>query len=224
VSAEAGPRLPPRLVALTPGTLAEPEFAAFLAQARRAVGAGLPGILLREPGVCDRALLELALELRSLVDARGPGAPWLGVHDRVHVALAVRADGVHLGFRSLRPAAARRAARAMGGLAAPLAIGLSTHAGDRPESWREADYRFLGPVFPTPSKHGLLEPIGLDGIADACAVADASAVPVWAIGGVQPENARAVVRAGARGVAVQAAVFGHADAARSVRALLAALD
>src|SRR5207247_2282344 len=87
-------RLPPRLVALTPGDLA-PEhpdgrarFEPFLARARAAIAAGLQGILLREPDLSDRETLELGRALREAI----PSGGWLGLHDRVHLAGACEAD------------------------------------------------------------------------------------------------------------------------------------
>ncbi len=190
----------PRLVALSPGTLAARDAAAFVERVRAALAAGLGAVLLREPALDDGPLLALARELRALADRSGA---WLGVHDRVHVALAARADAAHLGFRSLRPAAARAVAGAR------CALGLSTHAGDDADAWRDADYLFHGPVRATASKRGVKEPIGFDGLA--AGVARAGARPVLAIGGMRPQDVRDALAAGAHGVAVLGGILAHAE-------------
>ena len=192
-------RLPPRLLALTPGDLGPPAIAPFLERLRRAIEGGLRGVLVREPALSEREFERLA---RSVRDALAPCGGWLGIHDRAHFALALGADALHVGFRSLPPAAARDL------LGPGPSLGLSAHAGDDPHAWLAADYLFFGPVFETPSKQGWRGPVGLAGLADAVG---SSAVPVWAIGGITPERAREVLAAGARGVAVRAALLGAGD-------------
>lgn len=195
-------RLPPSLLALSPGSLTErsaPEFLGRLNLARRA---GLEGLLLREPDLSERAFLALARAAARRLQSR-PGAVWLGLHDRAHLVSASGADGLHLGFRSL----CARAARAI--MPASVAIGFSSHAGDAPELFEGADYLFHGPLFETPSKAGRLEPIGALGLA---AFTAESGLPVWALGGVEPEHARELCAAGARGVAVLSGILGQADA------------
>ena len=187
-------RLPPPLLALSPGDLVPASVPGFLAGARAAVGAGLAGVLVREPRMGDRALLELALEVRAILGDAG----WLGIHDRPHVAPAARADGVHLGFRSLPPAEARRI------LPERLAIGFSAHAGDDEALWPAADYLFFGPVRETPSKTGLKDPVGFEELARAAA---RSPVPVWAIGGMREEDAEACRAAGCAGIAMRRGIL-----------------
>jgi thiamine-phosphate pyrophosphorylase len=206
---------PPRILALTPGDLAPGESRGILATIGRALEAGLPGLLLREPRWSDRELLELARELRSACD--GAGA-WLAVHDRAHVALAAGADAVHLGFRSLAPALLR------GVLGERVALGLSTHTGDDPDTWRAADYLVHGPLRATPSKQAgtpaWREPIGLDGLRDTC---ESTETPVLAIGGVRPEDVGPALDAGAHGVAVLSGILAAADPAAATRAYVEAL-
>lgn len=204
---------PPRLVALSPGTLAsDSELAGFRRAAGEALEAGLRGILLREPALSDRASFALASALRALCE-RFEGA-WLGVHDRVHVALAARADAAHLGFRSLAPAVAHEVARGA------LAIGYSAHAHDGPDAAQGADFAFLGPVLDTPSKRGFVDPLGFEGFEAARA---RLVCPVWAIGGLRPEHAARALAAGARGIAVLGGIFGSARPAEGVRDYLAGL-
>src|SRR5262249_37163734 len=155
----------------------------FLSAVKQATSAGLTGILLREPEMSDRALLELGVEVRRVLGQEG----WLAMHDRVHLAEACGADAVHLGFRSLAPKEARPI------LPSEIAIGFSAHAGDVPGVEEEADYIYLGPVLDTPSKQGVKEPIGFDGLAEEIA---RRKLPVWAIGGLLPEHSSRCLEAG----------------------------
>jgi thiamine-phosphate pyrophosphorylase len=206
-------RLPPLLLALSPGDLAPRACAEFARRAAAARRAGLSGLLLREPGLPERDWLALALELAALFHAEADG--WLAIHDRAHLAVACAADALHLGHRSLPPALVR------GWLDAEIAIGLSTHAHDDPAAWVGADYLFHGPVLATPSKQGLLEPLGFEGLARGVRAAGATAV--WGIGGLGPEHLAPALAAGAQGVAARAAVFGG-DPTRRMVPWLAALE
>lgn len=205
-------RLPPALVALTPGDLAVSPCASTAASIERAVGAafeaGLRGVVLREAGASDRSYLELARSLRRILDSAAGG--WLCLHDRPHLARAALADAVHLGGRSL----AAKEVRAW--LDPSIALGLSTHASDDPATWRGADYLFHGPVRPT-TKSSARAPIGFDGLARAVR---STARPIWALGGLEPEHARAIAAAGARGVAVLSGILPRTDLGARVRAYL----
>jgi thiamine-phosphate pyrophosphorylase len=204
-------RLPPRLLALTPGTLRAGGEPALLAACSAALEGGLRGVLLREPALDERAFLALARALRRLLGGADGG--WLGVHDRGHLALLCGADGLHLGFRSLAPAELPPAYRL-------LAIGLSAHAGDAPSRWAACDYLFFGPVRPTASKAGMLAPTGFDGLAHAATRAPA---PLWALGGIAPEDVPQALAAGARGVATLGGILAAPDPAEAARRYAAAL-
>ncbi|HUR26933.1 MAG TPA: thiamine phosphate synthase [Planctomycetota bacterium] len=194
----------PRLVALSPGDLVASTASGFLAQARAALAAGLPGLMLRESGLSDRDFLALARELAG--GARGQGA-WFCVHDRAHVALAVSADALHLGFRSLAPTVARE-------LCPPsMMIGLSTHDGDGAARLDGCDYRIHGPVHDTPSKRGLKDAIGFEGIARALEV---STLPLLAIGGLESAHFHALRELGAHGACARGSVFRAGDAPQDV--------
>ena len=195
-------RRPPNgLIAISPGDLTKESAATFVRTMEDCVtGGGLGALLLREPQLSDRDALAV---LGELCDLRGD-APrlWIGIHDRPHLALAAGADGVHLGHRSLRVDDARRVVE--GG----CAIGLSTHQGDRPARWADADYLFHGPVHSTPSKRGLKDPIGFERLAQFCADTQ---LPVWAIGGLTPEDALPLRRARAAGPAAIRGVVAAPD-------------
>jgi len=193
--------LPPQLLALSPGDLSGSQTARFLSRFGAAFEAGLPGLLLREPGLSDRELLRLGERLQE----QAPGL-WLGVHDRLHLAAALGAQGAHLGFRSLPPEVAQQH------FGAQLTIGLSTHAEDTPARWAACDYRFHSPVLATSSKPlgsaGYREPLGFGGLQRAV---ESSSTPIWALGGLQPEHVPACLAAGARGVAVLSGIWSSPD-------------
>jgi thiamine-phosphate pyrophosphorylase len=193
-------RLPPTLIALTPGDAAAAGSGELEQRVRAALAGGLRGVLLREPELEDRAFERVACALRELL---GAVDGWLGLHDRVHLAHATRADAVHLGFRSLAPATVRASWP-------ELTIGLSTHAGDDPAEWAAADYLFHGPVFATPKAHPV-EPVGIPGLRRAIASTE---LPVWGLGGIGAGQAADVLDAGARGVAVLSGVLRDDDPGR----------
>ncbi|MDP6538551.1 MAG: thiamine phosphate synthase [Planctomycetota bacterium] len=202
------PRLPERLLALTPGRTRDADGAARLA---RSVGAaceaGLRSVLIREPLLGDGDLLVLA---RRLVDlARTLPGLWIGVHDRVHVALAAGAHGVHVGHRSLTV----REARGVAGEG--LCLGFSAHEHDAPSLREGADYLIFGPLHDTPSKRGLLPPTGHEALARC---AGSFHGPVWAIGGLRLGRVRGAREAGAFGVAVLSDLLGAPDPVERARA------
>jgi len=163
---------------------------------------GASAIQLREKDLGANDLLDLALAIKRQTADLGR---LLIVNDRVDVALAAGADGVHLGWRSMPIARVRDL------VGADRLIGMSTHEIDEARRAADAgaDYVVFGPVFPTPSKEGILDPCGLDAVR---AVADAiSPVPVIAIGGLDGSRTGAVMRTGAAGVGVIRAVLAAPD-------------
>ena len=181
--------------------------------AAAAVGAGATAIQLRDKALPARDLCLLGEALVALCHARG--ALCL-VNDRLDVALACGADGVHLGQDDLPLARARAIA------GAHFVIGVSAGLPDeaRRAAAEGADYLGTGSVFATASKPDAGEPIGPEGLER---VVLASTLPVVAIGGITSGNARQAMTAGASGVAVISAVMGAADPAGATRALLAAV-
>jgi len=201
----AGAARVPRLVLVTDRRATQGRDLAAVVAA--ALDAGLPAVQLREKDLPGRALLALAERLRALTAARGA---LLLVNDRVDVAVAAGADGVHLGGGSMPVADARRL------LPAGALVGVSAH--DPAElSQCAGDFAVFGPVFDTPSKRAFGPPQGLERLRAAVA---ASPVPVLAIGGVSAATARAVREAGAHGVAVIRAILEAEDLAATTRALL----
>jgi thiamine-phosphate pyrophosphorylase len=173
----------------------------------RALDAGLPTVQLREKDLPGRPLLVLAERLRRATADRGA---LLFVNDRLDVALAVDADGVHLGEHSFPVAVART-------LVPGLLVGASVHAVDAVAA-STADFVFFGPVFATPSKAAFGAPQGIARLDDA---ARAASAPVLAIGGLDADTCAAALAAGAHGIAVIRAILAVPDPAAATRALLA---
>ncbi len=160
-----------------------------------AVSAGADWIQIREkdlPGAQISALARRALTMVSR-DCR------IMVNDRLDVACAVGAGGVHLGEKSMAIPEARRFARERG-MGRDFLIGASVHSLEaaRTAEKEGADYLIFGPVFATPAKISFGAPQGLERLAEVCR---GIAIPVLAIGGITPDNARDCYEPGAAGVA-----------------------
>ena len=168
---------------------------------RAAVAGGVTCVQLREKSCGTREFVDEARAVRALL--AGTGVPLI-VNDRIDVALAVGADGVHLGQTDMRIADARR-------LTGPgMLIGISAEClEDAVRAQAEgADYIGVSPVFSTPTKTDTAPPLGLAGIA---AIRAAVSLPLVGIGGIGPANAAAVIRAGCDGIAVVSAIVSAAD-------------
>jgi thiamine-phosphate pyrophosphorylase len=163
--------------------------------------------------VPDRDAYRLAGQIVEL--CRASGAMCL-VDDRLDVALAVGADGAHVGARDLPVEAARRVL----GAAAVLGATARDPVAARAAVAQGASYLGAGPAYPTATKTGLPEPIGPAGIAAVAAAVD---VPVVAIGGITAARVPELIRAGAYGVAVVGAICAAPDPAAATAELLAAL-
>jgi thiamine-phosphate pyrophosphorylase len=168
---------------------------ALLEAIRRAAASGVDWIQIREKDLEARPLAEL---VRLAIDsARGTSTKIL-VNDRLDVALAAGAAGVHLGEASL-PVDAVAEWRRSSGLA-EFQIGASCHSIEaaRAAERAGADYIFFGPVFSTPSKAAFGPPQGIERLREVCAAVQ---IPALAIGGVNLKNAASCVEAGAAGIA-----------------------
>jgi thiamine-phosphate pyrophosphorylase len=176
-----------------------------------ALQGGADAVQLREKDLPVAELFDLACKLRER--CRQYGARLL-INDRVDVALAAEADGVHLPVDSFAPADARRL------LGAGALIGASAHRFEEAQAAANggADFIVFGPVFDTPSKRAFGPPVGLDRLAE---VTRSVSPPVLAIGGISAERIQTVRQHGARGVAVVAAILEAADPRAATRALRA---
>ena len=163
---------------------------------RAAIRGGVSCVQLREKGCSTREFMDEARLLKALL--AGTGVP-LFINDRLDVALAVGADGVHLGQNDLAIADARRL------VGNRMIIGISAESvADAVRAEAEgADYIGASPVFTTPTKTDTAPPLGLSGLR---AIRRAVQLPLVAIGGIDADNAAQVLRAGADGLAVVSAI------------------
>ncbi|HZD61002.1 MAG TPA: thiamine phosphate synthase, partial [Anaerolineae bacterium] len=177
--------------------------------AAAAIEGGASIIQYREKSASSRTLLETAGRLRELTAGAGVK---LIINDRVDIALAVGADGVHLGQDDMPLEVARHI------MGDTYIIGISATNLDEAIAAAKngADYIGLGPIYPTPSKEDAAPPIGLEGLST---VASAVSVPVVAIGGITIDNVEEVVMAGADGIAVISAVAAKEDMVGTARLL-----
>lgn len=204
-----------RLTVITDETLVQPR--ALSDVVREALAAGAPTIQLRLKGATARELFEAARRLIPIVRS---AAGLFIVNDRLDVALAVGADGVHLGPDDPPLMDARTvAAELLGTVADTFILGCSVDTPDeaaRAEA-EGADYLGVGTVYATANKSDAGEVIGLKGLRR---VVEAVSIPVVGIGGITPERAKAVAATGACGSAVIGAVMGSPEPAKAVGALL----
>jgi thiamine-phosphate pyrophosphorylase len=200
----------PRLHVLTPAR----QRADDLDTVDAILGAGAPAIQVRVKDATDRVHL---LAAGAIADRCHRAGAMCIVNDRADIALAVGADGVHLGAHDLPVEAVRRLAGDR------LMIGGTARD---PETARRlveegADYLGVGPIHATSTKDGLPDPLGLERLQAVCRAVE---VPVLAISGITAERTPEVLQAGAAGVAVMSAVMSAPDPATATRALLAHLQ
>jgi thiamine-phosphate pyrophosphorylase len=189
---------------------------AAIAVARAALEGGVTLVQLRAPEWHKRAWFDLARELLPIT--RAHRVPFV-INDHVDVALAVGADGVHVGQRDLPADITRKM------LGPDALIGLSVsnldEAADADRFDGVIDYIGAGPVWATPTKTDASAPCGIDGIA---AIRARARYPTVAIGGIQADNAADVMRAQPAGIAVVSAICRASnprDAAASLAATIA---
>jgi thiamine-phosphate pyrophosphorylase len=175
------------------------------------LAAGVKIVQLREKDLADRALYELAVECRRRTEATGS---LLLIDDRVDLALAAGADGVHLGQTDLPVAAARR-------IAPDLIVGASSHSLEEALAAQAdgAGYVNIGPIFPTATKPHA-EVLGVEAIGR---LTPHLKIPWSTMGGINGGNIAQVVAQGARHPAVMSAVTAAADVMAAARALRQAI-
>ncbi|HLO25730.1 MAG TPA: thiamine phosphate synthase [Geobacteraceae bacterium] len=178
-----------------------------------ALKGGVKAVQLREKDLTSRDLYAIAYELRKLTahhDAR------LFINDRIDIALAVGADGVHLGTSSIPVHRARKI------LGDKRLIGVSCHNRISALNAQEkgADFITFGPVFYTPSKAAYGDPVGVDKLAE---IVELLQIPVYALGGVNRKNVSQVIQAGAHGIALISAILAADDPYAETKSLLSTL-
>jgi thiamine-phosphate pyrophosphorylase len=201
----------PALYLITDRRAASRPLPELVAQAIREVDPRRVAVQLREKDLCARELLLLGSAVLEVCRARG--VPLL-VNERVDVALALGADGVHLGAGALPAREVRR-------IWPQARIGVSCHSSEElVERSDGADFAAWGPVFATPSKAQFGPPLGSRGLAEARAMG----VPLVALGGINSTNAGGLSALGFSGIACIRAVFSAQDPAAAATNLLAAFD
>ena len=181
---------------------------------REAVEAGATMIQLRGKNCETRELLDLAIRISDVSKAQK--AP-LFINDRVDVALACGADGVHLGQQDMPLVHARK----LLGRDRSIGISVNTVAEAQTAERDGADYIGVGPVYFTSSKDKIPAILGLEGLR---AIREKVRIPILAIGGITSRNARAVISAGADGIAVISAIMSEADVREATKSLVSVLS
>lgn len=178
--------------------------------AREAISGGATVIQLRDKASSSRMMLEQAWEIKKLTEE---AKIHFVVNDRIDIALAVGADGVHLGQDDIPLSIARKI------LGKEKIIGITaTNLKEAMEAEQEgADYLGVSPIFATPSKEDAGEPIGVEELAR---IRKHVNIPIVAIGGIMKDNIVQVIAAGADGVAVISAVAGATDMREASKELL----
>lgn len=175
-----------------------------------ALKGGIKAVQLREKDLSGKKLFELTKKIR--IRTKKYNAK-LFINDRVDIAIAVDADGVHLGQKSFSAKDARKL------LGTKKLIGVSTHSLKEALDAEKhgADFITFGPVFYTPSKAGYGKPLGIEKLKEA---AKAVNIPVFAIGGIKLNNAKEVMAAGVQGMAMISEIMAAEKPKEVVRNLL----
>lgn len=169
-----------------------------------ALKGGVRAVQFREKKMNDREMYFTARKIRRITEDYDA---LFFVNDRVDIAMAVNADGVHVGQSDLPAYAIREFFEGY--------IGVSAHTIDEAKRVEKfADYLGVGPVFVTGTKEDAKEPIGIEGLKK---IVDSVNVPVVAIGGIDTKNAGIVFESGVAGVAVVSAIAGADDVAVAAR-------
>lgn len=167
------------------------------ASIEEALKGGLKAVQLREKDSGTRDLLDMTYMMRDLTERYNAK---LFINDRVDIALAAKADGVHLGQKSIPAHAVRKISGNQ------FLIGVSAHSIDEAiEAERDgADFITLGPIYQTPSKLKYGNPIGIETLKK---VKSEVSIPVLAIGGIKLDKVKEAREAGADGIALISAIF-----------------
>jgi thiamine-phosphate pyrophosphorylase len=186
------------------------------ALALASVKGGATLLQLRDKSGSTRRMIETARAIRAALD----GAVPLLINDRVDVARASGAEGVHIGAEDMPPAEAR----AILGKGAIIGITLKNEADLAALDPALVDYGCIGGVFATASKMNPDPPVGLDGLAHLRRLAAISGLPVGAIAGIELGNTAACIGAGADGIALISALYLAADVEATARAFRSVID
>lgn len=176
----------------------------------KALTAGVRLIQLREKDLSGKYLFECATKLRELTTKQ---KALLIINGRTDVALAVKADGVHLGQTDYSPS------DILPFVKKGFIVGVSTHSKEEAIKAEKdgAHYITFGPVWPTPSKEAYGKPVGIEKLQEAVA---SVSIPVFAIGGVKKQNINTTLTSGAHGIAIISAIIASDDPAHSAKDII----
>ncbi|MVM31697.1 thiamine phosphate synthase [Spirosoma sp. HMF4905] len=176
--------------------------------------AGVRWVQLREKSLSTRAFLEMGMALKRITQAYGAK---LIINDRVDIALAIDADGVHVGQEDM-PYALVRSLIGPGKI-----IGLSINNLAELEAARDGDIDYFGiaTIFPTGTKQDTSSLLGLTGLQAICQQTN---LPTFAIGGINTGTIQKVIQVGATGAAVVSAICGHPSPYEATRELIQLID
>lgn len=183
----------------------------MLEAAAKAAKGGADALQVREKGLGGKELYELCADMQKTLDEKAT----LVINDRVDVAMALSGAGAHLPGSGLSLLEARKL------MGTDRLLGKSVHSIDEARRAERdgADYIIFGPVYDTESKRSFGGPQGLDKLSQA---ASGVKIPVYAIGGIVPERASEVRKAGAAGMAVMSFILDHPDPEEAARQLVEA--
>lgn len=181
---------------------------------RQALKGGVIAIQVREKDLGTRELLKLAYRMRELTQRFQAK---LFINDRFDIALAVGADGVHLGQSSIPAHVVRKTVKKR------LLIGVSIHSLKEAKEAEKAgaDFITLGPVYRTPSKLRYGKPVGLETLKRACRTIN---IPVFAIGGIRSSRIHEIKKAGGYGAAMISEIFKANDIKNKTREILMKME
>lgn len=179
----------------------------------QAVDGGVSLVQLRTKKLKTNELFELSLKAREITKKKS--IPLI-INDRVDIALSCDAEGVHLGQDDLPVSSARKI------LGKKKLIGVSVNTKKEAEEaeHRGADYLGVGPIFFTQTKKDIKPPLGVEGLRE---IRERVRIPILAIGGINAENAREMIEAGADGVAVVSAILATENIIKAARGLAQAI-
>lgn len=181
----------------------------FLETIEELLQSGIKMIQMREKDLSAAELYPLAKRLRTMTHCHNS---LLLINDRIDLALAVKADGVHLGHHSLPINVARKV------LGPNFLIGASTHSSDEVKvaSQQGADFVTFGPIYYTPSKAAYGNPVGIEPLQE---IAVETSIPIYALGGIKKDNAKKTLEAGAYGLAAISALLSAPSPSRAYKLL-----
>lgn len=186
----------------------------FFETIEEAIAGGVSIIQLREKNLDSRPFYERALRLAEIT--KSAGVPFI-INDRIDIALAVKADGVHIGQSDMPIEIAGR----LLGPKSIIGVSVSTPEEARLAEIEGANYIAVSPIWSTPTKTDTPEAVGLRGTSE---IATAVEIPCIGIGGIKIENAASVILAGCDGVAVVSAIMAADSPRKSAEHLKMLID